>query len=302
MIDHLDNILRTVLMQIDGINDEDQIGFQPPDDVWRAHVANLQDEAFNVYLCELRENRFLRSNARVRSTSNGQVLHDPAPARVDCHYLVSAWSPADVSPATEPTVDEHLRLYQATAVLMQQAPLNPSHIYPPGSAALATVPALIRNSDLPTQVLPGEGFNKLAEFWGTMGTNHRWKPVIHLVVTLPVVLLTEVAGPMVTTRITEYRHRDRPEMRQTWIQIGGHVLDSAVDPPAPVAGAWVRLETQSGDPLQTTTTDALGRFTFLGLAAGAYQLNWRASGYPLPTGPRAITVPSPSGEYDLRFT
>ena len=70
---------------------------------------------------------------------------------------------------------------------------------------------IIGEAELPTSILPVEGFPKLPEFWGTMGVNHRWKPAVYLVVTLPVVLPTEVAGPMVTTRISEYRQTGRPE-------------------------------------------------------------------------------------------
>lgn len=308
MIDHLDNILRDLLLtHIDQLTDEAQVRFQPPDEDWRTYVSSLTvggeaANALNVYLFELRENRKLRSNARTTNVLNGQVRSDPAPARLDCHYLLSAWSPTALTPATEPAVDEHVLLYQAAAVLFQHAPINPSRVYPLGTAALAAVPELIRNSDLPTQVLPDEGFAKLPEFWGTMGANHRWKPVLHLVVTLPVVLLTEIAGPMVTTRITEYRISGQPETAETWIQIGGHVLDATVDPPAPVAGAWVQLETPAGQRLQTATTDKQGRFTFLRLRAGNYQLSWRAEGFPLPAGPRPIMVPSPSGEYDLSFS
>lgn len=305
MIDYLDNILRDLLLnQVDGVTDEAQVRFQPPDDDWRTYVANLTvggepANALNVYLLELRENRRLRSNERFATVSNGQVQHDPAPARVDCHYLITAWSPATVTAAIEPTLDEHVLLYQTTAVLMQNAPINPSRIYPPGSVALANVPELIRDSDLPTQVLPAEGFTKLAEFWGTMGGNQRWKPGIHLIVTIPVLLLTEFAGPMVTTRITEYRRTDQPETADIWIQIGGHVLDTTVNPSTPVAGAWVQLQTTDGDPLQTTTTNALGQFTLLRLQAGQYQLLWRADGYPIPASPRIINIPSPTGEYDL---
>jgi hypothetical protein len=303
MINHLDNLLRHLFMaHINEITDEAQVRFQPPDEDWRTYVTNLQHNALNIYLADLRENRKLRSNARTRSFENGLVTEQPAPARLDCHYLLTAWSPVQPGQAVEPTLDEHALLYQVTAVLMNYAPLNPSHIYPPGSTALSAVPEEIRTADLPTQVLPVEGFPKLPEFWGTMGVNHRWKPVIYLVVTLPVALRTEIAGPMVTTTITEYRHTGKPETAEVWIQIGGHVLDATVDPPVPVAKAWVRLEDQGGEPLQTTETDELGRFTFSGLQPGQYQLNWRAAGYPVPAAPRVIKVPSPSGEYDLQFT
>jgi hypothetical protein len=137
-----------------------------------------------------------------------------------------------------------------------------------------------------------------------MGANHRWKPAVYLVVTIPVILRTELAGPMVTTRITEYRHTGKPETAEVWIQIGGHVLD-ATNPlkdgsPALVTGAWVRLEDPAGTSLQTTETNDMGRFTFGRLRPGAYQLRWRATGHPEPA-PCLIEVPSPSGEYDLTF-
>jgi hypothetical protein len=302
MINHLDNLLRHILMtQVAGITAETQVGFQPPDEAWRTHVSGLATKnALNVYLVDLRENRKLRSNARVRSVENGIVQEDPAPARMDCHYLVTAWSPVGVTQAVEPTIDEHELLYEVTAVLINNAPLNPSHIYPEGSAAVAAW-GEYGKQDLPTQVLPVEGFPKLPEFWGTMGVNYRWKPAVYLVVTLPVTLKTEVAGPMVTTTITEYRQRGKPDTAEVWIQIGGHVLDARQDPPVPVSKAWVRLEDEGGVPLKTTETNDLGRFIFGELQPGRYQLNWRAEGFPAPAAPHVIDVPSQTGEYDLKF-
>ena len=83
-------LMRQVLLnQVPGFApvDEDRIGFQPPDDDWRTQVSGLQSNAFNIYLADLRENRELRSNARRQSVSNGVVSEEPAPARLDCHYL-----------------------------------------------------------------------------------------------------------------------------------------------------------------------------------------------------------------------
>ena len=310
MIDLFDNLLRQVLIeQVAELTDEAQVRFQPPDADWRTYVANLvvgvdPANALNIYLVDLRENRKLRSNERVRSFNNGVVNDEPAPARLDCHYLISSWSPATVSPAIEPTLDEHALLYQTVAVLMRAGSFNPSRVYPAGSAALNAWPAAFRNTDFPAEVVPVEGFNKLAEFWSGMGQGALWRPAIYLIATLPVALLLEVAGPMVTTRITEYRIADRPETAEVWIQIGGHVLD-ATNPlpnglPSPVAGAWVELETLTGERLQLIQTNELGRFTFADLRAGTYRLRTRAVGLAEIT--RDIEVPSPSGEYDLVFT
>jgi hypothetical protein len=165
-----------------------------------------------------------------------------------------------------------------------------------------TFPEALADAKIPTTILPVEGFPKLAEFWGTM--EWRWKPVVYLIVTVPVLFEAQVAGAMVTTRITEYRHSAKLETAEVWLQIAGHVLDASNPLPdgaaAPVSGAWVRLESEDNTPLQTTETDALGRFTFERLQPGTYQLRWRAGAHPEPP-PRLIQVPSPTGEYELRF-
>lgn len=230
MIDLLDNLMRQLLIeQIADLIDDTQVLFQPPDQDWRTYVSNLTVggnpvNALNIYLADLRENRRLRSNERVRTFENGVANDEPAPARVDCHYLISAWSPAVPAPAIEPTRDEHALLYQAIAVLMQHSPFNPARILPAGSAALNAWPAPFRDVELPMVVLPVEGFNKLAEFWSGMGQGSLWRPAIYIVVTIPVALLTEVAGPLVTTRITKYLITGHPETEETWVQIGGHVF------------------------------------------------------------------------------
>ena len=247
MIDHLNNLLRHLFIaQIDEITDESQVRFQPPDEQWRNDLSTLQRNALNVYLVDLRENRKQRSNERTRETLNGIVSETPAPRKVDAHYLISAWSPAVVTTALEPTLDEHALLYKVIGVLMNQETLIPRKVYDPDPLP-TTFPKSIADAELPTSVLPVEGFPKLAEFWGTMGQGHRWKPVVYLIVTVPVELLQEIAGPMVTTRITEYRQYGRPETAEVWIQIGGTVSDKDGNA---VAGAWVRRKSLLCEPGQ----------------------------------------------------
>ena len=133
-----------------------------------------------------------------------------------------------------------------------------------------------------------------------MGQGAFWKPALHIVVPLPVTLLPTVAGPSVTTVLTNTLQRDRLDASSTQVLIGGYVLDATVSPAASIPKAWVQLETATGDPLQTTITDELGRFSFEQVHPDSYQLRWRASNRLEPS-PRLVQVPSPSGEYDLRF-
>jgi hypothetical protein len=302
MIDYLDNILRHLLLtSVDEIKDESQVQFEPPDDKWRTYVSNLtvsgsHVNALNVYLADVKENRTFRSNERVRDFENGVVTETPAPRRIDCHYLISAWSPAQVTPAVEPSVDEHALIYKTTAALMNAEPFVPRRIYDPNPLPLG-FPDVIADAELPSIILPPEGFPKLAEFWGATKTVH-WKPTVYFIVTLPVVLQTDIAGPMVTTRITEYRANGSPQTAETWIQIGGTVLTGK--PEEPVVEAWVRIEDNLGLALSTATTQTNGRFTFGGLRQGNYTLRVRALG--LAEATRNIQVPSPTGNYDVQLS
>ncbi|HYL05006.1 MAG TPA: Pvc16 family protein [Thermoanaerobaculia bacterium] len=297
MIAHLDNLLRHLLVDRIGppvITSEDQVGFQPPDQDWRNHVGTLSGMALNLYLVALTENRKLRSNERVREIANGAVGETPAPRRLDCHYLITAWSPATPSPLIEPTVDEHALLYQVTAVLTQAEPMVARRIYAPAPLP-AGFPEAIADAELPSTLLTTEGLPQMSDFWSTF--DWRWKPGVNLTVTLPVLYERRLAGPMVTTRITEYRQSGSPGTAEVWIQIGGRVATGA--PAQPVPGAWVRLETPGGLALQTTTADGEGRFTFGGLAAGPYVLRVRAAGFA--EAAPAIQVPSAAGGYDVEI-
>ena len=299
MLDLLDLLLRRLIVsRVPGITTEDQVRFQPPDQDWRTYVNGLgARNALNVYLFDLRENRKLRSNERVRSTEDMIAVNTPAPPRVDCHYLITGWSPVSVTPLLEPTLDEHSLLYGVTGALMKAAPLNPSQLLPAGSGDLLAWPDGWRDADLPTVILPIEAFPKYAEFWGTMGQTHPWKPAVYLVVTLPVVLPAQPVGRLVTTRAAAYALTDAAAAPDARIQIAGAVRTVANQP---VIGAWVGLEAADGATLlQATETDGQGRFSFSGVSRGSGWLRVRAVGRG--EGHVAIAVPGPTGTYDVQL-
>lgn len=274
---------------------DEQIGFAPPDQEWVDFVVSLQENALNVYLVEMRENVTMRSNERVTRFADGMVYEQPAPQFMDCHYLISAWSPiSSITPGIEPTVDEHQLLYETTAVLFNNIPLTPSRIYPLASEGLAAWEPF-EDFELPTLVAPVEGYLKLAEFWGTMGQNRRWKPCVHLIVTLPVVITELEIGGIVTTRSTSYLLTAHREHGEELVQIGGYVLRGADRDP--VEGIWVGLRVRATGRLHSTTyTNARGEFTFAGLQRGDFILNLRAPGI---NQTQNISVPSDEGHYEV---
>jgi hypothetical protein len=300
MIDVFDNLLRHLfLTRIDEVKDEAQIRFQPPDDDWRTYVKNLTVlgkpvNSINVYLADIRENRILRSTERVRDIQNFTVTDQPHPRRIDLHYLITAWSPATPTTSIEPTLDELSLLYKVIGALMNSEPLIATDIYAPNPLPVG-FPPVIADVELPTVILPVDGFPKIAEFWGTFGTVHPWKPIVYIVATLPVVLNKESLGPMVTTRVTEYRLQNSTLPSEMIIEIGGSVAAAGVA----VAGAWVRIEDLAASPLRLAVTDENGRFLFGGLQPGTYVLRVRAQGFSEVT--QTVDVPSASGNYDVQL-
>lgn len=300
MLDYIDNMLRQLFItRVPGITSPLQVRFQPPDDDWRGYVSTMAQVALNVYMVELKENRELRMAGRTRDVDQGFVTETPLPRYVDVLYIITAWDPAKPQPGVEPTIVEHELLWGVTAALMDADPLDPRQIYFPQPLPIG-FPELIQDAELPTTILPREGFGKHAEFWGTMpGNNHPWRPEVLLIVSLPMTLPPIATAPMVTTRITEYRTTGLGGF-EMWAEIGGTVTDATVAPPVEVTGAWVGIFDLSGAQLAATTTDSQGRFIFNMLRPGDYQLQFAASNYPA-AAPRNITVPSPTGEYNLQF-
>lgn len=268
-----------------------QIGFGPPDADWRTHVTGLgTDRALNVFLVDIRDNRHLRGGERSRSVNgNGHVIERPPPERMNCHYLITAWSNAALDQGR--VADEHRLLYEALAALIDAQPLVPSDIFSPAPLP-AGFPQAIADAELPTVVAPDPGFPKLPELWGTMGERVPWRPAVWLIVTIPVLRPVRDAGPMVTATISAYEPGGDER-----VNAGGQVLDAAGDP-AP--GAWVRLlRAPDLSEVAALTADADGRFVFTGLRAGPYRLIGGATG--AGSGERTIEIPSTTGEHDLHL-
>ena len=138
-----------------------------------------------------------------------------------------------------------------------------------------------------------------------MGQGAFWKPALHIVVPLPVTLLRAVAGPSVTSIATQYQQSQQPDTAESWVAwIGGYVLDTTHPQPdgtpAPLANAWVALETSAGAIVQSTETNPQGQFTFRQLQPGNYILRARAEG--LTEAQRPVGVLSADGSYEIRLS
>lgn len=233
----------------------------------------------NCYLYEINEDRELRNIEPIlRHNSDGTIDRLPAPIRVKLSYCITAWSPAQATPGSEPELDEHTLLSLVIQVLLKY-PLLPASILQGSLVGQEPIP-------YSTTILP-DSSKSTSDFWSAIGGQLR--PSLDHKVTVALPYQLPVTGPMAIT-LSLGMEGDRP-----FYTIGGIVWDANM-PPRPVASAWVRLD-QTG---QVSVSDEYGRFRFEHIAAGNYTLMVRAVGFR--EGSRTISVPAQSGLYDVNLS
>ncbi|GGK63382.1 Pvc16 family protein [Ornithinimicrobium pekingense] len=302
MIEHLDAVIRaTVVAELPQLSGK--VGFQPPDDAWRQRVGAGTGVWLNCALVDLRENR-------ERRTTGVRVERDPVrrvrpPFLLQCHYLLSAWNSAKDSDAVEASVQEHALLGRVIAALLDRSPLTPAEVLLPGD--LATLPVAWRETSFDTELLPPEGFPKIAEYWGTMGRTSPWRPVAWLAVTVPVSPAPTTVDGVVTSIVGSFLGSTRPPHAptETLLDVGGVVLDATgthAASPLAVPEATVTLSDGAGHLLAHSTTGRDGRFVFAGVPPGTVRLTARAAGLPALSR-STLTVPAQlDGPVTLTFT
>src|SRR6266542_2407832 len=233
------------------------VSFKTPD---KAFVFN--QATVDLFLYGVHENRVLRDPVPILEQVAGVFVRRTPPLRVDCDYLVTAWSRKQDAAGVE---EEHQVLAKALTKL-SRFPLIP--------------PAYLQNSlvgqPFPVQMWTGQSDDgkSLGEFWSALGMPPRSS--FHLIVTKEVVLDDEL---------------DPVTPGEPVFGIGGVVRDALTT--AAIADATVTL-----DGARSTWTDAEGRFRFSGLGAGNHTLTAAAPGFT--TGSKPITVPAAAiNDYDI---
>ncbi|MCP4514517.1 MAG: DUF4255 domain-containing protein [Delftia sp.] len=115
MLNDLDKTLETLLKSElpPELVEQVQISFATPDAQFPPAGVTLP--AIDLFLYDVRENWELRSSEWQVERRNGQVVRQPPPARVDCSYLITAWS----GDADNPAEQEHYFLGEVMQVLLR---------------------------------------------------------------------------------------------------------------------------------------------------------------------------------------
>src|SRR5689334_5117784 len=115
MIHDLDRTLKELLTRFlpTELATQVEVSFAAPDNQFPGSAVPLP--ALDLFLYDVRENRELRSTEWIVERQNGFAVQTPPPVRVDCSYLITAWSSA----ADNPAQDEHRILGEAMRVLLR---------------------------------------------------------------------------------------------------------------------------------------------------------------------------------------
>jgi hypothetical protein len=197
MLHDLDKTLKQLLeAELVGLFDPNTtitISFDPPEATFAPGGPTV-----NLFLYDIQEDRKLRQNELlVERQGNAMAVKRRPPIRVECSYLVTAWS-SDAE-------NEHLLLGEVLKVLLRYQTI-PRHLLQ-GSLADQALP-------LPTTVLQPGRLQSLGEFWQAMGGKPR--AALHYTVTLGVSLdkAPLPALPVVTEYLFEADYRARTEKQQ----------------------------------------------------------------------------------------
>jgi hypothetical protein len=253
------------------------VSFRTPDKAFTFDQATV-----NLFLHGVHENRVLRDPVPILEQVAGVFVRRRPPLRVDCDYLVTAWSKKQEAQGIE---EEHQVLAKALAKL-SRFPLIPP-IYLQNSMAGQPFPVQM-------WVAQSDDDKSLGEFWSALGVPPRSSFHLMVTIALDVQVVTPEGPPVVTKEVVLDDDLDPATPGEPIFGIGGVVRDALTT--APIAEAGVTL-----DGARSTVTDAEGRFRFRGLGAGGHVLTAAAPGFATATRP--ITVPATAtDDYDIDLT
>lgn len=278
MIDELDEVLEKLLKRELPIkNSEVEIAFDLPKREWS---SRLNRPTLNLFLYDIRENPVLRQPEwEVSRDSNGGYSKRRTPARVDLHYMITAW-------AKEPE-DEH-RLLARALMALYRYPSLPEDLLPE-SFKNQPVP-------VPLRVAEHDKLRNPADIWSAL--DNEFRPAVSLALTLALDPYHAFRGPLVRARELRFGQktgpRDYPRLDEEAGQDVFWMVGGSLRSKKPLKGAQLKLLERGQDvPLKDD-----GEFIVGNLEAGEYTLELSAEGRK--PSQHKISVPSESYEIEIR--
>jgi len=238
----------------------------------------LTGATVDLFLYEVKENRELRDPTPIVEKNGDSFIRKEPPLRVDCSYIVTAWSDPNATGDAK-VIEEHRLLAQALLWLSRFPTIPADKLQ--GSLANQLFPP-------PTMVAQMDPNKNAGDFWFALGIPPR--PAFYLVVTITMDLGLQVEGPLVTTRSTEFKPYGLEQ--ENWVQVGGRILSAGQG----VGDALVDIL----DAGLRTRSDSEGHYSFVRVPEGAHNIRVVATGFQPKTQP--LTVPGKPEDYDVTLT
>jgi hypothetical protein len=236
MLNDLDETLRALLFQdLPRVTERiGQDGFDVLFDVPnREFRSRLTRPTISLFLYNIQENRDLRGRTWGVSRRTGAVETKRPPVRLDCSYMVTAWS--------NEVEDEHRLLAGAARVLFRN-PVLPEAVL---QGALAD------GIEITTEVAQPENFKDVVDIWSVLDNDLH--PSVRVTVTIPLEVDVSYDAPPVIDR-SRIAQMGPPQWRAIGtspLRVEGVLQRDG----GPVSGALIRADYSS------TTTDAEGAFS-----------------------------------------
>jgi hypothetical protein len=174
MIDDLDRTIEQLLRHelAPSLMEQVAISFAAPDSEFPPASVTLP--AIDLFLYDIRENTELRSNQWIfQHQTDGTLMKNRAPVRIDCSYLITAWSSES---STSRALDEHHLLSEVLKVLIR---------YPVLPEVLLQGSLKGQEPPLPASSLQPGRLQSLGEFWQALAGKP--KAALNYTVTMSVI-------------------------------------------------------------------------------------------------------------------
>ncbi len=250
MLNELDDSLRALLVQQlpNVIERIDANGFDVSFDVPnREFRSRLTRPTLSLYLYNIQENVELRGRIWDVARANGTASTRRPPVRLDCSYMVTAWS--------NEVEDEHRLLTGAARVLFRNPVLPPEVMQG----------ALANGVEVFTEVAQPQSLRDVLDVWSVLDNDLH--PSVRFTVTVPLELEVEYETPLAVDRDVRGQGPGWQPAPRKPMRIEGRVEQND----RPVAGAVIRADYSS------TRTDDRGEFALNNVTPGR-QIVWVQTG------------------------
>lgn len=225
MLNELDESLEAFLRASVPLPEHEvDVSFDAPDRDWGAHITR---PTVNLFLWDLRRNVNEQDGGlELHADGGGRQVWSPPLPRIDCRYLVTAW--------TSEVGDEHSLLGAVLRACLLTSEIGPQYLMP-RNAEIRPLPSL--------RVGMPDG-KDTADFWSALGG--QLKPGLDVVVTVTVdAAPTSDAGPPVEryeltahwaaedARVAVNDGKSQATERRVWIPRNGDIV-AATEPQGPL--------------------------------------------------------------------